>query len=466
MPAAAFSLTEPLLQQFRAIAGAENVITKDESLEKLSKDFYWYSPVLKRQLDDKRADFAVKVDSLEVLKQVISLACAQKVPVCLRGGGTGNYGQLIPLYGGLLLDISGMDRILSLEGGIARTEPGARLFKIEAEANAAGYELRCMPSTWVKSSMGGFLAGGSGGIGSITWGGIAHGDNMVSLTLLTVEEAPRILRFDGPDCFKALHTYGTNGIIIESEMRLAPRRDYDQLIFSHEDWDTLFGWTDDFAHQTDIPKRLVTAFEWPVPSYFLPLKKYLSEGQQVSFAIVEQAHTEAVVASAEAAGLQVKFNKPWPNPPKPPYITDYTWNHTTLWALKVDPTITYLQLGFGDEGYVEKMKKMKERFGEEFFHHIEWTISRPKIEWDNSTVNIGGLPIILFKSEERLQEIMDYAVSIGGFLANPHTYFLEEGGLHPDIEEKRRLKADVDPSGILNPGKMKTYADNPFATAG
>ncbi|MGF1483893.1 MAG: FAD-binding oxidoreductase [Opitutales bacterium] len=464
MPAATFTLSDSLLEQFRALVGDDNLVTKEESVDKLSKDFYWYSPVLKRQLEEKRAHFAVKVDSLDTLKAAVSLACKERIPVCLRGGGTGNYGQLIPLYGGVLIDISGMDRILSLEGGIARTEPGARLFKIEAEANAAGYELRCMPSTWVKSSMGGFLAGGSGGIGSITYGGISHGDNMVSLTILTVEETPRILKFEGTDCYKALHTYGTNGIIVESEMRLGERRDYDQLIVVHPDWDTLFSWLDDLAHQTELPKRLVTAFEAPIPGYFLPLKKHLDPEKQAGFAIVDQAHTEAVVKSAESAGLEVTFNKPWPNPPKPPYITDYTWNHTTLWALKVDPTITYLQLGFGDEGYVERMKLMKERYPEEFFHHIEWTISRPKVDWNAQSVNVGGLPIIMFKNEARLQEIMDYAVSIGGFLANPHTFYLEEGGAHPDIEEKRKLKSEVDPAGILNPGKMKTYTDNPFAT--
>ena len=32
------------------------VLTQPQVLERLSKDFYWYSPVLKAQLDDKRGE--------------------------------------------------------------------------------------------------------------------------------------------------------------------------------------------------------------------------------------------------------------------------------------------------------------------------------------------------------------------------------------------------------------------------
>ena len=37
---------------------------------------------------------------------------------------------------------------------------------------------------------------------------------------------------------------------------------------------------------------------------------------------------------------------------------------------------------------------------------------------------VGGIPLIRFKSEERLQEILDYCAEIGVFIANPPTYYL------------------------------------------
>jgi len=80
-------------------------------------------------------------------------------------------------------------------------------------------------------------------------------------------------------------------------------------------------------------------------------------------------------------------------------------------------------------------------------------------------VVVGGIPLVHFVSEARLQEIIDYCARIGVGVNNPHTYFLEDGGHHPDIEEKRALKANLDPLGLLNPGKMRTYPFNPFAEA-
>ena len=42
------------------IGDAARVITAPAVVERLSKDFYWYSPVLKRQLESKHGDVAVQ----------------------------------------------------------------------------------------------------------------------------------------------------------------------------------------------------------------------------------------------------------------------------------------------------------------------------------------------------------------------------------------------------------------------
>lgn len=452
----------PVISALRAILAEDQIVLREESLDKLSKDFYWYSPVLKRQLEDKKADFAVRLNSREELIAVIKILHAHKTPIQVRGGGTGNYGQLIPLYGGAVLDFSGLDQILSMDEGILRAEPGVRLATVELEAGKLGYELRCMPSTWVKSSFGGFLAGGSGGIGSISYGGIAYGDNMVSCTILTVEPEPQVIKIEGPECLKVIHTYGTNGILIEAEMRLAPKRTYQQLIFSHPDWSTLFDWTDRIAQDRSIAKRLVTQFDAEIVPAFKPLVRYFTEGEHVTFFLVEVSQADAVKADAEAHGIRFCQELPLAFPPKPPYLTDYTWNHTTLWALKKDPTITYLQLGFGATGYKERVDLLKTQFPDEIFHHLEFTHNHvPNAE--ATGISCGGLPIVRFTTEERLNEIIQFCLDHGIFVANPHTCILEEGGRHDDIEEKRRLKGLYDPEGLLNPGKMKTYAHNPFA---
>ena len=317
--------TEELLAELRRIAGPDNVVTEAGPLEALSKDFYWYSPVLRRLLDAKRADAVVRPRALDELRGIVAACARAGAPVVARGAGTGNYGQCVPLHGGIVVDLSRLDRILSLEGGVARVEPGVRLGTVEAAARAAGWELRCMPSTWVKATMGGFLCGGSGGIGSITWGGINAPGNVKSVTILTCEENPRLIRLEEEETLKALHTYGTTGLLVEIEMRLAPKVDYDQLIFSARDWDRLLDWTDAAARRAEWRKRLVTQFEWPVPSFFKPLQRHLKADEHATFLLVDRAQAGEVVRDAEAAGIACAYHSPLLDPPRPPFLTDLSF---------------------------------------------------------------------------------------------------------------------------------------------
>jgi FAD/FMN-containing dehydrogenase len=457
-----------LKSQLSALLGAANVIDSGDSLETLSKDYYWYSPILKAQLEHKSADLAIRPGSVEELRAAIIACWRAKVAITPRGAGTGNYGQAVPIYGGVVVDFARLDRIYPIADGFFRAEAGARMGTIEAEARKVGFELRCMPSTWMKSSIGGFFCGGSGGIGSITWGGIAAPGNVKSLTIMTCEENPRLIRLEEEATLKALHTYGTTGLVVEVEMRLAPKIDYDQLILSAASWDRLLDWSDRAARNWAWRKRLVTQFEWPIPSYFKPLVKHFRDGDSVTFLLIDRAQADEAIADAAAAGVDCVFRKPLTDPPKPPFITDYTWNHTTLWAIKADPTITYLQSGFG-KNFREQFAELRRRFPGEILFHLEWMAGNSKMGRDGPVTRdpegivTGGIPILFFKSEERLNEILACCAEIGVFIANPHTYVLEEGGRHPNIADKRAFKAEVDPAALLNPGKMKTYPINPFA---
>ena len=461
------SISEEGLRELIGIVGEASLVQDNEKVEKLSKDFYWYSPVLRQSLEEKRAAAAVRVEDAETLERVVALAYRREWPLTIRGGGTGNYGQCVPLCGGLVVDTGGMDKVHSVADGVVRADPGARLGKIEMLARENGYEFRCMPSTWVKSSLAGFLAGGSGGIGSITWGGIANADNVKSITMLSVEAEPKRVTYHEREAILALHAYGTTGIMVEVEMRLAPRHSYRQMIISSADWEKLIDWTDALARQVEIPKRLVTQFEDPVPGFFRPLKKHLIEGEHTTFLLIDDAHADAVKADAEKNGLACVYDKLLPEPLKPPYITDYTWNHGTLWAIKADPDYTYLQTGHGDN-FREQIRILRERFPGEIFQHLEWTAWETGYEGGQwlparpEDIRVGGLPKVYYKNRERLEEIISFCEEIGVSIANPHSFYLEEGGRHPNLEEKFAMKDRFDPKGLLNPGKLKTHQNKRF----
>ena len=153
---------QSLQRKLQEIVGQERVITDSADVDAMSKDCYWYSPVLKDRLEPRRASAVVKVASVAELASTLALAYRNDLPVTVRGGATGNYGQSIPLCGGLVVDITGLDRILGVEEGVVTAEPGARMISLERAARAKGWELRCLPSTWVKSTVSGFVCGGSG----------------------------------------------------------------------------------------------------------------------------------------------------------------------------------------------------------------------------------------------------------------------------------------------------------------
>jgi FAD/FMN-containing dehydrogenase len=458
------TVSPDLLDALSAVAGTENVITDPAGVETLSKDYYWYSPVLRKRLEERRASAVVKVSSLDVLRDVVSLAVKAGVPITPRGAATGNYGQCIPLYGGLVLDLSGLDAIVSIADGVVTAEPGARLSSIENEARAKGWELRCYPSTWIKASLGGFISGGSGGIGSITWGGLRDDGNIKQIKLLTVEESPRIIVLDEADSLLAFHAYGTNGIMVELQLRLAPAVPWEQMIVASTSWDALLDFTQGIAEDPLIPKRLVTVLEDPIPSYFKPIKKFYPAEHHLTFLEVATPKAAEVKARAEAAGLTVSHQIPHHEPRRAPMLSDYTWNHTTLWAIKADERITYLQSGFS-ENYREQIRLLHQRFPGEMMFHLEFVRGAPR-NGPMNRVSIGSIPLVVFQSEERLKEIIQYCTEIGVFTANPHTCYVDEAGRANDFEQQRALKLKVDPKGLLNPGKMKTHPVNPFVVPG
>ena len=111
-----------------------------------SRDFFWYSPKLKRQLDHVVADIIVSPTSEAQVLETLSAAHALGIPVTPRGTGTGNYGQAMPLSGGIVLDLAGFNNVTSIEAGRYVAEPGAVLAKIDQETRAhSRQEIRLRP---------------------------------------------------------------------------------------------------------------------------------------------------------------------------------------------------------------------------------------------------------------------------------------------------------------------------------
>ncbi|WP_349304900.1 FAD-binding oxidoreductase [Paenibacillus sp. Marseille-Q4541] len=281
--------------------GAERVLLDPGSREKLSKDFYWYSPVLEKKLHDKLADSIILPQSEEEVVKVLEIAYAHQVPVTVRGAGTGNYGQAVPLEGGIVLDLSKLDRIVEWGERWARVQCGVRLGILEREARERDMELRIYPSTYMKATVGGYVCGGSGGIGSITWGDLWDG-NVLEATVYTMEEQPRKMTICGQELHAYIHNYGTTGILTELMIPLAPKTEWTQSIVFFEDFMKSMEFCSTLSHDDSIRKRLVSPHEWPIPSFFRPLKKVIRQEQAAVLLETEEGTLSQVTELARTYG--------------------------------------------------------------------------------------------------------------------------------------------------------------------
>ncbi|MBO9124276.1 MULTISPECIES: FAD-binding oxidoreductase [unclassified Rhizobium] len=421
-----------------------------------SRDFYWYSPVLKAQLDGVTADLVVTPKNEAEVIQTLKVAFAHGVPVTPRGAGTGNYGQAMPLSGGIVLNLAAMAQIKEIHPGRVICEPGIIIAQLDKQTKAhSGQELRFHPSTAQTATIGGFIAGGSGGVGSITWGGLRDIGNIIRLRVVTMEAEPRVLELTGWDLQKVSHAYGTNGIITEIEMPLAPAYDWVDVLVGYDQFMDGVRYADALAKCNGILTKEIAPIAAPIPySYFTRHKPYIREGQSVVVVMVAPHSIDAFAAFTVSQKGEIIFRSDKVESMKGiPHAYELAWNHTTLRALKVDPEYTYLQVQYPGPDHVAKVAKMVEIFGDEVPGHLEF------IKFDGQ-IQCSGLPLVRYTTEERLEEIIKIHQDHGCPIFNPHRYTLEEGGMKQTDKVQLAFKHETDPKGLLNPGKMIAW-ENP-----
>lgn len=389
-------------------------------VQQKSRDFYWYSPVLKRQLDHITGDLIVTPKNEAELIRVLAACHKHGVPVTPRGSGTGNYGQAMPLSGGVVLNLAEMNEIKSIAPGRVVTGPGAVLADIDKATRAhSGQELRLSPSTYNTASIGGFIAGGSGGVGSINFGGLRDFGNVLRLRVVTMEAEPKALELTGEDLHKVTHAYGTNGIITEVEMPLTSAYDWVDVIVGFDSFMKAARYGNALACQDGILTKLITPIAAPVPQlYFKRHQKFLKEGQSICVVMVAQHGLDAFLAFTRRAGGEVIFNAATATPEDKkglPPAYELAWNHTTLRALRVDPSITYLQSLYPFPKQLALVEKMDAMFPGEVFSHLEF------VRLDGN-ITCFGLPLVKFTTEARLDEIVRLHEENGCPIFNPHRY--------------------------------------------
>jgi FAD binding domain len=429
-----------------------------------SKDYYWYSPILKAELDEKLGDIMVSPRSEEEVIQVAAACAKHRINITIRGGGTGNYGQCVPLEGGVILDVTQLNRVIRIAPGEVTCEAGILIADLERAVRAdnsieGGQEILMYPSTRDIATIGGFIAGGYAGAGSVRNGILKDAGNVSMIRVVTLEEKPRIIELKDADIQKVHHAYGTNGIITALTLGLKPAVDWVHHIALFDSYSAAlrFGCEATEAIGGSLDAFLITAVERRIAPYYEA--EFGARFPASKDAIFSMVHPKSLsvwrdlvrkhggsesMASTES---QLKAEKLFP-------AFECAYNHTTLMALKMDKSWTNLQTvapwqsGVGID--IALVEKQMERWGDEVLMHHEFG------RQFGGCVAFG-LPLVSYFDKDRLYEIIKEFEQDGCLVFDNHVYTIEDGGMKEIDTNQIDFKKIADPHGLMNPGKTRGW---------
>ena len=434
-------------------------LRQPQDLARASADAFVYSPVLTPLLTGCRAQMLVRVQAVEEVLQVAAACHRQGVSLTLRGAATGNYGQCVPLAGGLVLDLTGLNQLRELDGetGVVTAEAGILLEALDQQLGRQGRALRLVPSTYRSATLGGFIAGGSGGIGSLRWGFLRDPGHLLGLELVTLEPQPRLLTLDATAARAINHAYGCNGIITALSLATTEAVAWRQLVIGFDDWGAALEAAKQLAASALLLNALClleapVAAQLPWPGGCEPAR-----GQEHRLLLLAAPAAVAPLAAwlNELGGALI-----WQAPQgasRGVPLRELCWNHTTLHLRARDPGWTYLQLLL-PQPEAACLGALKEAWGDSLLWHLE-------------AVRTGGcqrlvaLPLVRWQGAAALDRLIDQCRQLGAVLFNPHAITVEDGGLGAVDAEQVAAKAAYDPAGLLNPGKLRGWLERQSGSA-
>jgi FAD/FMN-containing dehydrogenase len=416
--------------ELRELLGDNAVTVELGARERASIDGSRLSPIIREQLPLGLADLVASPGSAEEIALAIGAAVRHGVPVTPRGKGTGNYGQAIPMGGGLVLDLTKARAIVEVGDGVITAEAGATMVALEQAANKAGQQILMYPST-AQSTIGGFLSGGSGGTGSIK-----HGSNSMGFVaaLDVVHAVPdaRLVHVEGDDAQPYVHNYGTAGIIARATVRLEPLQDWQGFFASFDDFEGALSLIRPFADLDPTP-RLVSA-DPPLLAGALPEDPGIPADRASLRAILDPATIAEATRLVVAAGGRVDDIRGGAQTSMK--ISMMSYNHPVEWLQKAYPD-TYFHIEVSGDALVERIDELQAIYPGGMLH-IESQYGRPI-----------GMLVGVYSSAEEVYAGFDRLTELGVGFHNPHQWYV-------DFEPERTaaLAATTDPAGLLNPGKL------------
>jgi len=177
-----------------------------------------------------RPSCAVWVESAEQVSEILKLANKEHIPVIPRGAGTGLSGMAVPIKSGIVLDLSHMNKIISIsiDDRMAVVQAGVIYSELEKALKPYGFFFPPDPASEAVCTLGGNVITNAGGLRGAKYG--TTRDYVLGLQVVLPDG--RIAR-TGSHTMKSVSGYeltrlfvgseGTLGVVTEISLKINPR---------------------------------------------------------------------------------------------------------------------------------------------------------------------------------------------------------------------------------------------------
>jgi len=446
--------------------GEKKVIWQEVDLQP-----YKSEPYTRLMMPDERAkyfpDFAVVPETTEDVQKIVLIAAKHKIPIIPKGGGSNLAGMLTPVKGGIVIDTIRMNMIIeiSVPNLSVTVQPGISLKEIEVELGKHGLALNQLQGSFKVATVGGSISTAGFPRKHNKYGAIS--DRVMSLEVVLADG--RILR-TGPKVLYTSTGYrlhqlfigaeGTLGVITEATLRVEPLPEME---------DAVMAYYDDFSQALKVATRVKTsgvtcvgleAFEVPDDwTYDVPDGK-------AALVVVEfegirgevEAEVEFVNKILRESGGVLSDQKDARG-----YATGYDMIWCGLRASAVmigDSLAPYVPLERLEEFYAKVWEEIMPKYG------LVHAPSGERCGLDGGRYEMGYATFVVEDSVEgikryraALKEIMELVTSMGGSMhacMGVGLKFRDLMGLEYSevaLDTMRKLKEQLDPDNIMNPGK-------------
>jgi glycolate oxidase subunit GlcD len=456
-----------ILQKLVGSVGEENVSTREVDLYSYSTDV----SVRYRHLPD----VVVRPKEVEQISRVMRIAHDHRIPVTPRGAGSGVAGGAVPVRGGIVIDLTGMNKILEVDlanqcvvvqAGVVHQDLNDRLAE-------SGYFFPPDPSSNKMCTLGGQIAVGGSGPHAVKYGGTRN--YVLGLTIVLPDG--HILRTGGKTIKRQvgynlaqlfIGSEGTLGIIAEAILRIIPLPEWKAVVLAA--YDNI----ENAAHTVNEilgRKMMPASMELLDNSAIRAVNQYrpqLKLPDVDGILMLElDGSTEDVKLQAQSieriCGKNQALSVQWADDPK---------RRTELWEGRS-------VVGAATSRLMEKYARIYE--GEDITVPVAKVVDA--VKGVRAISRRHGIPIITFghigdgnlhpaviidkKDPEHwktldsiVEEIQELALSLGGTVSGEHgvgilraKYIARENG-PVALAIMRQIKRVFDPHGIMNPGKL------------